>query len=146
MEKQINIKPVFLPGEEERTKIVLRRIRRVSGLTEYMRVKYFLRVANAIGTWDSGFILYDESLIKAEKSDNFIDILKLCGYPICGDTPETLTERDKRLLKNACLFFTPVMAIINLDTKEIQKVFVKIEEYRIERISLAALDMRPIPL
>ena len=137
MRKQTNQKPSYKYGEKIRTKDILRRLKRKGGLKEYVRMRYFLKLANAIGNANLGYVSYAMTLGFVENaSDNFVKMLKIgFGYRLDGETVDGLTKNDIRLLNTCMLFQVPVMAFINIDTKQIQSVISKIPDYQIDRQS-----------
>jgi hypothetical protein len=137
MRKQINQKPSYKYGEKIRTKNILRRLRRKGNLKEYVIMKYFLKLANAIGNANLGYVSYRATLSFVEEAgDEFIRTLKTgFGYQLQGNTMEELTDKDLRLLDMYTLFKVPIKAFINLDTREIQKIISAIPEYQLQRAS-----------
>lgn len=135
MRKQINQKPSYKYGEKIRTKDILRRLKRKGDLKEYVRMKYFLKLANIIGNAKLGYVSYGLTLSFVEDaSDNFVKMLKIgFGYRLDGETVDGLTKDDIRILNTCMLFKVPVMALINIDTKQIQSVISKIPDYKIDR-------------
>ena len=132
MRKQTNQKLSYKYGEKIRTKDILRRLRRKGNPNEYLRMKYFLKLANAIGNANLGYVSYRTTLSFVEEAgDDFIRTLKTgFGYQLQGNTMEELTDKDLRLLDISTLFKVPVKAFINLDTREIQKIITAIPHYQ----------------
>ena len=135
MRKQTNQKPSYKYGEKIRTKDILRRLKRKGNLKEYVRMKYFLKLANIIGNAKLGYVSYGLTLgFVEEASDNFVKMLKIgFGYRLDGETVDGLTKDDIRILNKCMLFKVPVMALINIDTKQIQSVISKIPDDKIDR-------------
>jgi hypothetical protein len=133
MRKQINQKPSYKYGEKIRTKNILRRLRLKGNPNEYLRMKYFLKLANAMGNADLGYVSYAKTLDIVENAkDNLVLSLKDgFGYPLEGETVDKLTERDLGLL----VFKVPLMAFIKINTREIQKIISAIPEYQLQRAS-----------
>ena len=137
MRKQTNQKPSYKYGEKIRTKDILRRLRRKGNPNEYLRMKYFLKLANVIGNANLGYVSYAMTLNIVENAkDNFILSLKTgFGYPLEGETVNELTEKDLRLLSMYHIFKVPAMAFIKIDTREIQKIISAIPGYQLQRAS-----------
>jgi hypothetical protein len=137
MRKQTNQKPSYKYGEKIRTKNILGRLRRKGNPNEYLRMKYFLKLANAIGNANLGYVPYVKTLSIVENAkDSFILSLKTgFGYPLEGETIDELTEKDLRQLDMHRIFIVPAMAFIKIDTREIQKIISAIPEYQLQRDS-----------
>lgn len=137
MRKQTNQKPRYKYGEKIRTKDILRRLRRKGNPNEYLRMKYFLKLANAIGNANLGYVSYALTLgFVEDASDNFVKTLKTgFGYPLEGETVDELTEKDLRVLSAYHIFKVPAMAFIKIDTREIQKIISAIPYYQLQRAS-----------
>lgn len=131
MRKQINQKPSYKYGEKIRTKNILRRVRRKESLKNYLRIKYFLKLANLMGNANIGFINYASTLNIVERANgDFINILKDFGYKLAGKTIDELTPRDIANITGFPLFKVPVISIVNVDTKAIQKTISAIPHYQ----------------
>ena len=145
MRKQTNQKPSYKHGEKIRTKNILRRLRRKGNPNEYLRMKYFLKLANAIGNADLGYVSYARTLSIVENAkDSFILSLKTgFGYPLEGETIDELTEKDLRQLDMHRIFIVPAMAFIKIDTREIQKIISAIPEYQLQRASGSLGHLEP---
>jgi hypothetical protein len=102
MRKQVNLKAKFLSGQKKKTKEILHRIKRDSGLTEFLRMKMLLKIANYVGNADIGYVKYKTVLDTASKSKNSIQLIEdQFGYRIDGNTVEVDNSAEN---KTFCCF------------------------------------------
>ena len=144
MRKQVNLKAKFLSGQKKKTKEILHRIKRDSGLTEFLRMKMLLKIANYVGNVDIGYVKYKTVLDTASKSKNSIQLLEdQFGYRIDGNTVEEMNLGDWAYVRNFRLFSVPTDAILKLDTKRIQKALAELPDL-IEKRRRMLNNARPI--
>ena len=138
VKKQINVNPKFEPGERVRTRNLLKKVKQRGDLREYLRYKWYLKLANFAHSMKIGYVDYSEALASAERNPyDFKEVLYDYSYRFNSDSLDKLRDSDRRFLLGKHLFAANTLSLVELDMKGIQQGFLNLLKKKAEYVRIS---------